>query len=676
MSTVTGSSVLTLSSLLLTTFLLLFSLENNNWIESILILIITAIFLYCRKQSSAHEAYLYTLLDNVSDAIITIDANGSILSLNNAVEEMLGYRPSELMGKNVKMLMPSPYNEMHDSYLSSFKQTGQTHIIGKTREVEALRKNGEVFEVELWVHQITYNHEVQFMGVLRDISERKHLDKIKTEFISTVSHELRTPLTSIRGSLGMLKSGVLGEVPEKANRMVELAHNNTERLINLVNDILDVEKIQAGKIELKLETLNLTDIVKQSIEANEAYATSCQVTLALSNDLANFQVYADNLRLQQVMANLISNSAKFSPENAQVDIDIKKVGQFIRVSVTDQGEGIPEEYRNKIFQKFSQVDSSDTRQKGGTGLGLNITKAIIEHHGGHIDYTSETGKGSTFFFELIEYHNDEQSTAAVEPETIDTISTISTKVKSHGHILVLEDEKDIANLLSLLLEQQGFNVTTCNNSEDAKQLLAKNHYDAITVDIRLPGQDGLSFIKEIRNEEKHCALPVIIISAETEFNKDNTPSALRIVDWIDKPIDTRRLNKALKNALKKSDNQQTTILHIEDNQDLIEMMSGLLNNKATLIHASTIQSAKESIDTKEFDLVILDIGLPDGNGLDLIPLIHQKSSLMPIIIFSAQAVGSDIVNQVDAALVKSKVSNDELVALIKNLTAPLGTEND
>ena len=186
---------MTLTSLVLTTFLLLFSLENNNWIESILILIITAIFLYYRKQSSAHEAYLYTLLDNVSDAIITIDANGSILSLNNAVEEMLGYHPNELIGENIKMLMPSPYSDMHDSYLSNFKQTGQTHIIGKTREVEALRKNGEVFEVELWVHQITYNHEVQFMGVLRDISERKHLDKIKTEFISTVSHELRTPLT-------------------------------------------------------------------------------------------------------------------------------------------------------------------------------------------------------------------------------------------------------------------------------------------------------------------------------------------------------------------------------------------------------------------------------------------------------------------------------------------------
>lgn len=672
MSALNGSSILVNISLFLTFIILLFDWKNQNWIESTLLIALIAIFLFYKRQSSSNEAHLHTLLDNISDAIITIDNKGSILSLNNAVEHMFGYHPSELIAQNIKILMPSPYKEMHDSYLANFIATGQTHVIGQTREVTALRKNGEVFEVELWVHQITFQNNIQFMGVIRDISERKHVDKIKTEFISTVSHELRTPLTSIRGSLGMLKSGVLGEVPEKANRMVELAHNNTERLINLVNDILDVEKIQAGKIELKLKSLNLTDLVKQSIAANEAYATSCQVTLDFTSEVDDFQIYADEQRLQQVMANLISNASKFSPENGRVAIEIKKVNQFIRVSVSDQGEGIPEEYRSKIFQKFSQVDSSDTRQKGGTGLGLNITKAIIEQHGGHIDYTSIEGKGSTFFFELIEYQNKPEK---IHTEIPETISSIHSQVKSHGHILVLEDEKDIAKLLSLVLEQQGFTVTCCNNSEAAKQQLADQQFDAITVDIRLPGQDGLSFIKEIRNQEKYCTLPIIIISAEAEINQSNTPSALRIIDWIDKPIDTNRLNKALKQALLKTENHKVTILHIEDNQDLIEMMSSLLDNKAKLIHAANIKSAQEKINTQLFDLVILDIGLPDGNGLDLIPLINAKKPLAPIIIFSAQSVESDIINQVDAALVKSTVTNQELVSVIKKLITPEGVEN-
>jgi len=667
------SSTLVKISIFCAALILLIDLNKQSWLESILLMAIFAIFLFYKNQSHADEAHLQALLDNISDAIITINAKGIILSVNNGVEHMLGYLPSELIGQNIKMLMPSPYSDMHDSYLLNFQETGVKHIIGKTREVEALRKNGEVFEVELWVHQLIYKSETQFMGVIRDISERQHVDKIKTEFISTVSHELRTPLTSIRGSLGMLKSGILGEVPEKANRMIELAHNNTERLINLVNDILDVEKIQAGKIELKLESFNLTDLIKQSITANEAYATSCQVTLEFDSDSPNFQVYADSQRLQQVMANLISNAAKFSPEDGQVKIEIKKNHHHIRVSISDHGTGIPEEYRSKIFQKFSQVDSTDTRQKGGTGLGLNITKAIIEHHGGHIDYTSEEGSGSTFFFELVEYHTP---TPIQKTEVSEVISTINSQIKSHGHILVLEDEKDIANLLSLLLEQQGFNVTTCNNSKGAKKLLKSTQFDAITVDIRLPGQDGLSFIKEIRANEKQGCIPIIIISAEAEINKEKTPSALRIIDWIDKPIDTDRLNKALKQAFTKAGSTQPSILHIEDSQDLIEMMSSLLTNKATIIQAESIKSAKEKIASEQFDMVILDIGLPDGSGLDLISLINQKKPLVPIIIFSAQMVEQDIIEQVDAALVKSTITNDELISVIKKLISPLGAQDD
>jgi len=659
-------------SAILASLILLFNWQKQNWIEIILLLIIFATFLVYRKLATDNETHLHELLDNVSDAIITIDRYGVVLSLNNVVEHMFGYRPSELVGKNIKLLMPPPYSDMHDSYLSNYQKTGQKHIIGKTREIEGLRRNGEVFEAELWVHQLSHRGETQFMGIIRDISERKHVDKIKTEFISTVSHELRTPLTSIRGSLGMLKSGVLGEVPEKANRMIELAHNNTERLISLVNDILDVEKFQAGKIELKLARVNLTDLVTECVASNEAYANSCRVSLQLDSNLAAFHVYADNHRLQQVMANLISNAAKFSPENGLVSISVNKIGQLIRVSVSDHGVGIPEEYRSKMFQKFSQVDSTDTRQKGGTGLGLNITKSIIEHHGGHIDYTTKEGEGSTFFFELLEYQNKtEENTDITE-----TVDSIAKQIRTHGHILVLEDEKDIAHLLSLFLSQQGFKVTTCHNAEDAKKQLATNNFDAMTVDIRLPGQDGLSFIQEVRANETDQCIPIIIISAEAEINKARTPSALRIIDWIDKPINTERLASTLKKTIFKADNQPATILHIEDNDDLIEMMSGLLANKASLIQAKNFQIAKEKILSEQFDLIILDIGLPDGNGLDLLPLINQQKPLVPVLIFSAQAVEKEMVNKVDAALVKSKISNEDLISVIKSLISPSDTNDD
>jgi len=659
---------------LLSCITLLFSWQNNNGLEPLLLLLILVIFLFDKKKMSTTEHHLHDILDNISDAIITINGQGLISSVNHPVEDIFGYQASELIGENIKRLMPSPYHELHDGYLANYLKTGEGNVIGATREIKALRKNGEVFDAVLWVHQLPVNGELEFMGVVRDISESRHLDKLKTEFISTVSHELRTPLTSIRGSLGMLKSGVLGDVPEKASRMVELAHNNTERLINLVNDILDIEKIQAGKMELKCAPLNITELVKNSIESNEAYAAGCSVSLQLSDNPKDFDIYADELRLQQVMANLLSNAAKFSPENGLVTITIEKRGALIRVSVKDQGLGIPEVYRSKIFQKFSQLDSSDSRQKGGTGLGLNITKAIVEHHGGHIDYITREGEGSTFFFELLEYQEPAVESVSIPPLTMHW-SSVDKRIKSHGHILVLEDEQDIANLLSLLLEQQGFQVTVCHDSQAAKEHLKSTQFDAITVDIRLPGQDGLSFIQEVRDTETDCCVPIIIISAEAELKKTPSTSALRIIDWIDKPIDTEHLHKALKKALKAS-KRRSIILHVEDNQDLIEMMASLLADTVEIINAPTLQAAKSIIANTSFDLMILDIGLPDGSGLDLLPLMNKQKPLIPVFIFSAQSVEQSVLNQVDEALVKSKVTNEQLVETIKQLISPLGADDD
>ncbi len=651
--------------------------QEQNWLGCLLLLSIVLIFYYYKKIASANELYFNNLLDKVSDAIITIDAVGSILTVNQAVEDMFGYQDVELINHNIKMLMPEPYSEMHDSFLANYHITGEERIIGKTRDIEALRKNGEVFEAELWVHKVEHNGVVEFMGIIRDVSEGKEVARMKTEFISTVSHELRTPLTSIRGSLGMLKSGIFGEMSDKGTRMVELAHNNTERLINLVNDILDVEKIQAGKMELHCEKTDINALVKQSIESNEAYAVSCQVTVEFIENKQPLWVYVDAHRLQQVMANLISNAAKFSLEAGVVVIEITKKANIIRVSVKDNGLGIPEEYRHKIFQKFSQVDSSDNRQKGGTGLGLNITKAIIEHHGGMIDYTTEEGKGSCFFFELTEYVTETPAETVKEAELVqadkavsETLLHLQNEIKAAGHLLVLEDDEDIAQLLSLLLEEHNFKVTVCHNAKEAKALLKIQKFDGITVDLRLPEQDGLSFIREVRaSEAGETCIPIVIISAEASLNENASTSALSIIDWINKPIDNKQLHNALQQILKTT-NKIPKILHVEDNKDLIEMMLNLLANKVVLEQAGTLREAKEKMTSMDFDLIILDVGLPDGSGLELIPLINQQKTLVPVIIFSAQSVEEDIANQVDAALIKSQVSNDELIMTIKALITP------
>lgn len=607
-----------------------------------------------------NEALLNAILDNISDAIITIDAQGIIHTINKTVEDMFGYSESELVNHNINMIMPDPYAELHDSYLAHYLKTKQKKIIGTSRELEAQRKNGETFEIELFVHELGLDEEHRFLGIIRDISDRKYMEQMKAEFISTVSHELRTPLTSIKGSLGMVNCGALGELPEKAKRMVTLAHNNTDRLILLVNDLLDVEKIQAGKIDLKIEKVNLTQIIRDSIEANQAYATNLDVVVLLLGTPEDYFVEADSGRIMQVMANLISNAAKYSPKNGQVEITIEANNHFVKVSVIDYGSGIPEEYHSKMFQKFSQLDSSDTRQKGGTGLGLNITKAIVEHHGGQINFESEYQRGSTFFFILPLWHKTEAKIISSKP--------LATNKKIAGKILVLEDEPDIAKLLAIMLEQQNFLVTTCGTAAQAKEILLKEEFDVMTVDIRLPDQDGLSLVKELRNKKDTENLPIVIVSAEANHVKENNvTSGLRIIDWIEKPIDQQHFINSIRYSIKKEVKKASKILYIEDDKDLTLIMETLLEGKTTVVPANTLHEATKLLEEQEFDLVILDVGLPDGTGLDVISLLDAHLSTTPIIIFSGESITEAVVNRVDAALIKSKVSNDELVETIKNL---------
>lgn len=609
-----------------------------------------------------HESLLNTILDNISDAIVTIDAKGIIHSMNGTVEDMFGYSESELIGSNVNILMGEPYHDMHDSYINNYLTTGQIKVLGRPRELEAQRKNGEIFEIELFVHDIGVDNEHRFLGIIRDISERKHMDRVKSEFVSTVSHELRTPLTSIKGALGMINSGVLGQLPDKVKRMVELAHNNTERLILLVNDLLDMEKIQAGKINLKMERVNLTALVKESIIMNQTYASSLKVNLVLEDSPPDYFIVADANRMSQVMANLISNAAKYSPANDVVRINIVADDDFIKVSVSDNGAGIPPEYHNKIFQKFSQLDASDSRQKGGTGLGLNITKAIVEHHGGRIDFFSEINKGATFFFKLPVWQPQQEI-----PHPVATIATPKVRKKIAGGILVVEDDADIAKLLALMLEQQSFLVTTCGTAEQAKQLLLTESFDLMTVDIRLPGQDGLSLIKELRGCEATKKLPIIIVSAEAGIAKqNNVTSGLRVLDWIEKPIDQQRLLNSVNLSVKGME-KHSKILYIEDDADLAKMMATLLGDNMIVISAETLNKAKQLLSEEIFDLVILDVGLPDGTGLEILPLLQEQLSQAPVVIFSGEIITAEVVNKVDAALIKSQVSNEELIKTITNL---------
>lgn len=345
-------------------------------------------------------ARITAIVDHAVDAILTIDDRGIIESFNPAAENIFGYQAHEIIGQNVKRLMPEPYQHEHDQYLTNYRETRHKKIIGIGREVKGQRKDGVIFPIELSVSELEINGERLYTGIIRDITERKRLEQIKDEFVSIVSHELRTPLTSINGSLGLISSGMSGDLPEMVVEMVTIAKRNCERLIRLINDLLDLQKMESGMFEIAFEKVNLIQLISQAKEGITGFSETHQVQIVLDSELEALWIEADPDRLLQVLVNLLSNATKYSPPQGIVHVQVVSEEDRVRVNVIDHGSGIPDEMRDRIFEKFMQADSSIKRSKGGTGLGLNISRRIINMHGGSIDFECAPDKGTVFYFVL------------------------------------------------------------------------------------------------------------------------------------------------------------------------------------------------------------------------------------------------------------------------------------
>ncbi|TCS63671.1 CHASE domain-containing protein [Varunaivibrio sulfuroxidans] len=357
------------------------------------------------------EKHVRAIVDSALDGIITTNDADIIQSANPAIERIFGYSRDALIGRNINILIPDSYSAIHREYISNSVKTGEPKDNGIRREFEGRRKDGTRVAVEMQITDFYIGEDHLLLGMVRDVTERKEIDRIKNEFLSTVSHELRTPLTSIKGSLGIVNAEALGKLPEKIKNMIQIAIKNADRLTGLVNDILDMEKLGVGSMEFDFEEADLRDVLRQAIEDNTGYAQEYGVEFVLKKTNFEAKVNVDVGRISQVMANLLSNAVKFSPQGAQVEISLARHDDMFRVSVVDHGIGVSKDFRDKIFGKFAQEDSSDSRKKGGTGLGLNITKSMIERHGGRIGFDSDVGVGSTFYFDLPERGRNEAISA-------------------------------------------------------------------------------------------------------------------------------------------------------------------------------------------------------------------------------------------------------------------------
>lgn len=608
------------------------------------------------------QTRLEAVLNGIAEGVITSDRTGEILTANAATGTILRCDAGELIGRNVRDLVPASQRVKHDEYMRRLDQLpGQLQRAGM--ETIALRSDGSEIPVEISFSRLNLDNQQIYSGILRDVSERKRINTIKSEFISTVSHELRTPLTSIRGALGLVIDGIAGHVPEQVREMINIAHNNSERLIRLINDILDIEKIEAGKMMLAREAVELRDLLERAVADNEGYATEHGVRFEIRGSVPDLYIYVDHDRMLQVLTNLMSNAAKFSPVGETVVISAALVGGSVRISVEDHGPGISEEFQQRIFGKFAQADSSDSRQKGGTGLGLSITKAIVESHGGTIGFEAAPDHGTVFYFEL-------PVRTAPRP-----VAITGNDEAGRARILICEDDRDIAQLLSILLHRGGYLPEISYTAKQAKELLAQKSFAAMTLDLSLPDQDGISLMRELRSQDATRDLPIIVISAKAvqgqlEINGD----ALGVIDWLEKPIDPDRLARGVRAAVHAGAEARPRILHVEDNQDILSVVAALVGKSTQLVSARTVKDAVRLLSTETYDLVILDMVLPDGSGENVLPLIqHGIGTGTPVIIFSAHEVSRDMVANIEAVLVKSKTSNEVLLRTIKSYIARVRT---
>jgi PAS domain S-box-containing protein len=329
---------------------------------------------------------------------IVVHRHGKLLYVNPAAIQLFGANSAqELVGKAVLELVHRDFHKIVMARIKNFMENGAT---GSVSEQRYLKLDGTPIEVEVQGTSLIYDGEPAVYVAIRDITERRRLEKLKAEFVSTVSHELRTPLTSIHGSLKLLEAGVGGRVSDSAMKLISIAQKNSQRLVLLINDLLDMEKIDSGKISLTLTSLDLVFIVQQGILENQGYAETLDVKFVLGEHPRRAMVNAEANRLAQVMANLLSNAAKFSGNSNQVEIRISLTADTARVEVEDHGIGIPLDFQNEVFNAFSQANTGNTRQQGGTGLGLKISKSLIDAMHGEIGFKTTPDVGTIFWFSL------------------------------------------------------------------------------------------------------------------------------------------------------------------------------------------------------------------------------------------------------------------------------------
>lgn len=514
--------------------------------------------------------------------------------------------------------------------------------------------------------------------------QRSELDQIKDEFISTVSHELRTPLTAIRGALGLFSAGLMGAMDSKAQNLLRIAVANTDRLIRLINDILDLERMESGRAPLQVRRCSFRDLTLQALETMTPLAETTHVKLELTMIAAPEAVFFDGDpdRILQVLTNLLSNAVKFSPSNSIVDIRIEATSDAVLLRVSDQGRGIPIDKLDSIFDRFQQVEASDARQKGGTGLGLAICRTIVSQHNGTIwaesNMQHNRGPGAALYVSLPRISRTQ------DPTNPRTVTMLSAPV--HATVIVCDDDPGIRTVVGENLRQHGYSILEAEGGEHAIELAVKHKVEAILLDLYMPGLNGWETLQRLKDSPQTAGIPVVILSVLSPADtpgKDAPANSRSIAaaaqGWVQKPFNEHLLLSELSRVLHTGDGPAYVLL-VEDDADLASVViAGFEEANVRIDHASTKQSAIEHCLIARPNLLILDLTLPDGDGFQFVDWLRKQPDLrsLPLVVYSGREISDSEMSQLRLGptqfLTKAKVQPHEVEELVLNIVHRLHT---
>lgn len=624
-----------------------------------------------RNQSESlleeRELLFRTLTEQIKEVFIVAKPNDTFVYVSPAYEETWG-RPISELYESARNIFKGVHPEDVE-LVRTFVE--QTTIQKKTQQVEhrVVRPDGTIRWI--WARSFpTLNEDGELETIYsigHDITERKEAEKRVSEFYSTVSHELRTPLTSIHASLRLIEGGLAGQVSEKVSRLVTIARTESDRLIRLINDILDIRKLEAGRLELKLREKPVEELVLGAFAATQGMAREASVTLKQEIEYHG-SIKCDADRVVQILANFLSNAIKYSPKDAEVRLHVESAADMVRFSVTDSGQGIPEGEMHKLWGKFQQLDSSDTRQKGGTGLGLAISKGLAEQHGGRVGVVSSVGKGTTFWVEL--------------PGSLNNARITRQDLQSFAlaRVLMIEDDEQLSKLVRSVLKKEGFDVEVANTLEKADQLLAEFTPRAIILDVHLPDGNGLEWLTKKQQSKDSFSVPTVVLSG-VEQNAELFGTAI-IFDWLAKPAEDKKLERAVRYAVRNKGGAKAKVLIVEDDKATRELLVDHVSRfPVELIEATEGARALKLARSENPDLIILDIGIPAPDGFEIIENLRKsEQKATPLIVYTSRDLSKAEMNDLTLGLtkhlIKSKTSEQELIDSVKQLLDGLVTAAD